>query len=58
MKTYEEHANVKYHVGDKCKLTGDYCHYGIQNMGCMDRRLCNVPIVMEIKKLSGQEAKE
>ena len=55
---YVENASVKYHVEDKCKLTGDYCNYGIQNMGCMDCRLCNVPLIVAIEKLAGQEAKE
>ena len=58
MKKYGEYANVKYHTGDKCKLTGDCCHYGVQNIGCMDCRLCNVPIIVAIEKLAGKEAKE
>lgn len=47
MKIYGENASVKYlTAGDKCKLTGDYCHYGVQNIGGMDCRQCNVPIIM------------
>ena len=59
MKIYGENANMKYHdAGDKCKLTGDYCHYGVQNIGGMDCRQCNVPIIMAIEKLARQEVKE
>ena len=53
---YVENASTKYlTAGEKCKLTGDYCHYGAQNIGCMDCRHCNVPIITAIVKLAGKE---
>ena len=55
MKIKDEDASMKYHTESRCKLTGDYCHFSTQGVGCVDCRQCNVPIIMAIVKLAGKE---
>lgn len=45
-------ASLKYHSGNECKLTGEYCYIPeSQNRRYVDCRNCTIPIIMAIKEL-------
>ena len=42
--------SLKYHVGNKCELTGEYCYIpDVNGKRHVDCRNCNVPILMAIE---------
>lgn len=44
--------SIKYHAGNKCELTGEYCYIPeSESRRHVDCRNCNVPLLMAIEKV-------